>query len=81
MCAKKLDLKLRKCNFMVKESIVICHKLLQKGLEVDKAKIEVIHKSPPPLSVKGFILSLCMKVFTVGSLRNSQRLHVLYKNS
>ncbi|XP_015163290.1 uncharacterized protein [Solanum tuberosum] len=38
---------------MVKEGIVLWHKVEQKGLEVDKAKIEVIEKLPPPISVKG----------------------------
>jgi len=38
---------------MVKEGIVLGHKVSQKGLEVDKAKVEVIEKLPPPISVKG----------------------------
>ncbi len=31
----------------------IGHLVLTKGIEVDKAKIEVIEKMPPPISVKG----------------------------
>ncbi|KAH0743140.1 hypothetical protein KY290_031133 [Solanum tuberosum] len=42
-----------KCHFMVKEGIILGHKVSQKGLEVDKAKIEVIEKLPPPICVKG----------------------------
>jgi len=42
-----------KCHFMVKEGIVRGHKVSQKELEVDKAKIEVIEKLPQPFSVKG----------------------------
>ncbi|XP_049365172.1 uncharacterized mitochondrial protein AtMg00860-like [Solanum verrucosum] len=42
-----------KCHFMVREDIVVGHKVSQKGLEVDKTKIEVIEKLPPPISVKG----------------------------
>ncbi|XP_049383741.1 uncharacterized mitochondrial protein AtMg00860-like [Solanum stenotomum] len=36
-----------------RECIVLGHKVSQKGVEVDKAKIEVIEKLPPPISVKG----------------------------
>ena len=38
---------------MVQEGIVLGHKVSRKGIEVDKAKIEVIEKLPPPNSVKG----------------------------
>jgi hypothetical protein len=38
---------------MVREGIVIGHKILEKGIEVDKAKIEVIEQLPPPTNVKG----------------------------
>ncbi|XP_049414650.1 uncharacterized protein LOC125877383 [Solanum stenotomum] len=48
-----LVLNCEKCHFMVKEGIVLGHKVSQKGLEVDKAKIEVIEKLPSPISVKG----------------------------
>lgn len=33
---------------MVKEDIVLGHKISKKGLKVDKAKIKVIEKLPPP---------------------------------
>ncbi|GKA07240.1 reverse transcriptase domain-containing protein [Tanacetum coccineum] len=39
---------LEKCHFMVTEGIVLGHKLFSAGLEVDKAKIDVIAKLPPP---------------------------------
>ncbi|XP_015163825.1 uncharacterized protein [Solanum tuberosum] len=39
--------------YPIADSIVLGHKVSQKGLEVDKAKIEVIEKLPPPISVKG----------------------------
>nr|GEZ98751.1 reverse transcriptase domain-containing protein [Tanacetum cinerariifolium] len=42
-----------KSHFMVKEVIVLGHKILKKGIEVDKAKIEVISKLPHPTTVKG----------------------------
>lgn len=38
---------------MVQERIVLGHKVSKKGIEVDKAKIKVIEKLPPPSSVKG----------------------------
>jgi hypothetical protein len=37
-----LVLNWEKCHFMVREGIVLGHKILEKGIEVDKAKIEVI---------------------------------------
>nr|GFB75269.1 reverse transcriptase domain-containing protein [Tanacetum cinerariifolium] len=37
---------------MVKEGIVLGHKISKKGIEVDKAKIEVISKLPHPTIVK-----------------------------
>nr|GFA84576.1 reverse transcriptase domain-containing protein [Tanacetum cinerariifolium] len=38
---------------MVKEGIVLRNKISKKGIEVDKAKIEVISKLPHPTTVKG----------------------------
>ncbi|GKB36049.1 reverse transcriptase domain-containing protein [Tanacetum coccineum] len=42
-----------KIHFMVKEGIVLGHKISKKGIEVDKAKIDVIAKLPHPTTVKG----------------------------
>lgn len=42
-----------KCNFMVTEGIILCHKISSKGIKVEKAKVEVIEKLPPPLNIKG----------------------------
>ncbi|CAH9082749.1 unnamed protein product [Cuscuta europaea] len=47
-----LALSWEKCHFMVKEGIVLGHKVSFKGIEVDKAKIEAIEKLPPPMTVK-----------------------------
>nr|GEW73830.1 reverse transcriptase domain-containing protein [Tanacetum cinerariifolium] len=41
-----------KCHFMVKEGIVLGHKVSSAGLEVDKAKINIISKLPPLLTSK-----------------------------
>lgn len=38
---------------MVYEGIVLCIIVSQKGIEVDKAKIDAIDKLPPPANVKG----------------------------
>nr|GFC52644.1 transposon Ty3-I Gag-Pol polyprotein [Tanacetum cinerariifolium] len=49
----KLALNWEKSHFMVKEGIVLGHKISKKGIEVDKAKIEVISKLPHLMTVKG----------------------------
>ncbi|GJT86857.1 reverse transcriptase domain-containing protein [Tanacetum coccineum] len=43
---------MEKCHFMVKEGIVLGHKIFGKGIEVDKVKIDVIVKLPYPTNVK-----------------------------
>ena len=48
-----LVLNWKKCHFMVDEGIVLGHKISSKGIEVDRAKTEIIEKLPPPTSVKG----------------------------
>ncbi|GJR37516.1 reverse transcriptase domain-containing protein [Tanacetum coccineum] len=42
-----------KSHFMVKEGIVLVHKISKNGIEVDKAKVDVISKLPHPTIVKG----------------------------
>nr|GEU99691.1 reverse transcriptase domain-containing protein [Tanacetum cinerariifolium] len=49
----KLCLNWEKSHFMVKEGIVLGHKISKNGIEVDKAKIDVITKLPHPTTVKG----------------------------
>ncbi|GJX49031.1 reverse transcriptase domain-containing protein [Tanacetum coccineum] len=48
-----LVLNWEKCHFMAKEGIVLGYKISRKGIEVDKAKIDVIAKLPYPTNVKG----------------------------
>nr|GEU62099.1 hypothetical protein [Tanacetum cinerariifolium] len=48
-----LCLNWEKSQFMVKEGIVLGHKISKNGIEVDKAKVDVIAKLPRPTSVKG----------------------------
>ena len=48
-----LVLNWEKCLFMVQEGIVLGHKISKRGIEVDKANLDVIDKLPPPINVKG----------------------------
>nr|GEY59516.1 reverse transcriptase domain-containing protein [Tanacetum cinerariifolium] len=48
-----LCLNWKKSHFMVKEGIVLGHKISKQWIEVDKAKIDVITKLPHPTIVKG----------------------------
>ena len=64
-CLHNLTLVLKRCmetnlvlnwekgHFMVREGIVLGHRISGRGIEVDRAKIEIIEKLPPPTSVKG----------------------------
>ncbi|GJT34489.1 reverse transcriptase domain-containing protein [Tanacetum coccineum] len=64
-CLNNLDKMLQRCkdahlvlnwekyHFMVKEGIVLGHKVSSAGLEVDKANIDVISKLSPPTNIKG----------------------------
>ncbi|GJR76147.1 reverse transcriptase domain-containing protein [Tanacetum coccineum] len=64
-CVSHLDKMLKQCedtnlclnwektHFMVKEGIVLVHKISKNGIEVDKAKVDVIAKLPHPTIVKG----------------------------
>ncbi|GJX10679.1 reverse transcriptase domain-containing protein [Tanacetum coccineum] len=67
-CLSRVDKMLQRCedtnlclnweksHFMVKEGIVLGHKISKKGIEVDKAKIDVIAKLPHPTTVKDWDL-------------------------
>ncbi|GJU72270.1 reverse transcriptase domain-containing protein [Tanacetum coccineum] len=48
-----LVLNWEKCHFLVNEGIVLGHKISKTGIEVDKAKVDVIAKLPHPTTVKG----------------------------
>nr|GEW80762.1 reverse transcriptase domain-containing protein [Tanacetum cinerariifolium] len=64
-CLSRLDKMLQRCedtnlclnweksHFMVKEGIVLGHKISKNMIEVDKAKVDVIAKLPHPTTVKG----------------------------
>nr|GEV70508.1 DNA-directed DNA polymerase [Tanacetum cinerariifolium] len=48
-----LCLNWKKSHFMVKEGIILGHKISKNVIEVDKAKVDVIAKLPHPTIVKG----------------------------
>ncbi|GJU53958.1 reverse transcriptase domain-containing protein [Tanacetum coccineum] len=48
-----LVLNWEKCHFMCREGIVLGHKISKSGIEVDRAKVDVIAKLPHPTTVKG----------------------------
>ncbi|KAH9752794.1 hypothetical protein KPL71_014847 [Citrus sinensis] len=48
-----LVLNWEKCHFMVNQGIVLGHVISEKGIEVDKSKIDLIRSLPPPTSVRG----------------------------
>jgi len=48
-----LVLNWKKCHFMIQGGVVLGHIVSNKGIKVDKAKVKVIEKLPPPTSVKG----------------------------
>nr|GFC34323.1 reverse transcriptase domain-containing protein [Tanacetum cinerariifolium] len=48
-----ISLNWEKSHFMVKEGIVLGHKISKNGIEVNRAKVDVIAKLPHPTTVKG----------------------------
>src|SRR3954468_17684613 len=50
---KKMVLNWEKCHFMVNKGIVLGHKVSERGIEVDKAKVDAIEKMPCPKDIKG----------------------------
>ena len=43
---------LEKCHFMVNLGILLRHVLSERGIEVDKSKIDLICSLPPPTSIR-----------------------------
>ena len=70
-----LVLNWEKCHFMVKEGIVLGHPISEKGIEVDRAKVEVIERLPPLISVKGVRSFLGHAGFYQRFIKDFQRLH------
>nr|GFA25344.1 retrovirus-related Pol polyprotein from transposon 17.6 [Tanacetum cinerariifolium] len=69
-----LSLNWEKSHFIVKEGIVLGHKVSKNRIEVDKAKIDVIAKLPHPTTVKVFKVSSVTLVFTGDSFKISSNL-------
>ena len=105
LCLKNLDTILKrcvgtnlvlnweKCNFMVTEGIVLGNKISSKGIEVDKAKINVIETLPPPTNVKGiwsflghagfyrrFIKDFSKIAKSLSNLLNKDKYFIFYKD-
>src|SRR3954466_13397259 len=55
---KNLLLNWEKCHFMVQKGIVLGHIISKDGIQVDKAKVDLISNLPPPRNIKGIRLSL-----------------------
>jgi hypothetical protein len=52
-CAEvDLVLNWEKCHFMVKQGIVLSNVISERGIKVDKAKVETVEQLPPPTNVK-----------------------------
>ncbi|CAN6580912.1 unnamed protein product [Malus baccata var. baccata] len=47
-----LMLNWEKCHFMVKQGIVLGHIISEKGIEVDKSKVDLVRHLPSPTSVR-----------------------------
>nr|GFC47195.1 reverse transcriptase domain-containing protein [Tanacetum cinerariifolium] len=82
----KLALNWEKSHFMVKEGIILGHKISKKGIEVDKAKIEVISKLPHPTTEKGIRSFLGHAGFYHHFIKDFSKIsrhmtHILEKNS
>ena len=45
---KNLVLNFEKCRFMVPEGIVLGHVVSERGIQGDKAKVDIISKLPHP---------------------------------
>ena len=58
---------------MVNEGIVLGHKISERGIEVDKAKVDAIENMPCPKDIKGIRSFLVLPVFIGGSLKTSQK--------
>ena len=69
-----LVLNWEKCYFMVQEVIILGYRISQKGIKVDKAKIDIIERLPPPSSVRGVRAFLGMQGFIEDLLRISPKL-------
>ncbi|CAN6552294.1 unnamed protein product [Malus baccata var. baccata] len=75
-----LVLNWEKCHFMVKQGIVLGHIISEKGIEVDKSKIDLVRHLPSPTSVREVRSFLGHAGFyrAVLGQRKDKRPHVIY---
>jgi hypothetical protein len=77
-----LVLNWEKCHFMVREGITLGHKISEKGIEVEKAKIEWLNSYHRPPMWRGFVVFWDMQEFIKDSFRISWLLmHLLAKDA
>nr|GFB30024.1 reverse transcriptase domain-containing protein [Tanacetum cinerariifolium] len=58
-----LCLNWEKSHFMVKEGIVLGHKISKNGIEVDKAKVNAIAKLPHPTTIKDYSVHFLRRLY------------------
>ncbi|RDX98257.1 Retrovirus-related Pol polyprotein, partial [Mucuna pruriens] len=73
-------LNFEKCHFMVTEGIVVGHLVSNRGIEVDKAKIDVITSLPNPTSVWEVCSFLGYAGFYRRFIKNFSKLALLLSN-
>lgn len=49
---KDLVLNYVKCHFMIEDGFMLRHVISERDIQVDKAKIDIIEKLPPPTTIK-----------------------------
>ena len=77
---KNLVLNWEKCHFMVNQGIVLGKIIYERGIEVDKAKVELISKLPSPTNVKTMRQFLGNAGFYCRFIRNFSKIaKLLYK--
>ncbi|GJW52330.1 reverse transcriptase domain-containing protein [Tanacetum coccineum] len=69
-----LVLNWEKCHFMCKEGIVLGHKISKSGIEVDRAKVDVIAKLPHPLPLTDWKFYRPCRIFTVSSFKTFSKI-------
>ncbi|GJR88135.1 reverse transcriptase domain-containing protein [Tanacetum coccineum] len=74
-----LSLNWEKSHFMVKEGIVLGHKISKSGIEVDRAKVEVIAKLPHPTTVKDIMCRPLRVQFACCSADLNVEIHVFMR--
>ncbi|RDX65450.1 Retrovirus-related Pol polyprotein, partial [Mucuna pruriens] len=69
-----LVLNFEKCHFMVTEEIVLGHLVSNKGIEVDKAKVDIITSLPNPTSMREVCSFLGHAGFYIRFIKNFNKI-------